>query len=246
MDTPVIIDVITAAVLLGFLLFGAHRGLFRTAAGLAIVLAALIGAGIAANTLTPAASAALQPLIEKRVEARVDKALEQEEAVRPQEPAIGQERQEEQQEEQQENDGLNLSRLLSLLGIDADPAGAIMEKARDQARDTGVDLVTAVVQALAESVLRTVLFTVFFTVIMIVLKVAARVMDAALKLPGLHAANALGGAAVGLAEGVLAMFLAIWILRRLGVSFDTQTVAQTRLLRFFTEHTPLSMLSFLR
>ena len=242
MDTPVIIDVITAAVLLGFLLFGAHRGLFRTAAGLVIVLAALIGAGIAANTLTPAASAALQPLIEKRVEARVDKALEQEEAVRPQEPAIGQER----QEEQQENDGLNLSRLLSLLGIDADPAGAIMEKARDQARDTGVDLVTAVVQALAESVLRTVLFTVFFAVIMIVLKVAARVMDAALKLPGLHAANALGGAAVGLAEGVLAMFLAIWILRRLGVSFDTQTVAQTRLLRFFTEHTPLSMLSFLR
>ncbi len=242
MDTPVIIDVITAAVLLGFLLFGAHRGLFRTAAGLVIVLAALIGAGIAANTLTPAASAALQPLIEKRVEARVDKALEQEEAVRPQEPAIGQER----QEEQQESDGLNLSRLLSLLGIDADPAGAIMEKARDQARDTGVDLVTAVVQALAESVLRTVLFTVFFAVITIVLKVAARVMDAALKLPGLHAANALGGAAVGLAEGVLAMFLAIWILRRLGVSFDTQTVAQTRLLRFFTEHTPLSMLSFLR
>ena len=242
MDTPVIIDVITAAVLLGFLLFGAHRGLFRTAAGLVIVLAALIGAGIAANTLTPAASAALQPLIEKRVEARVDKALEQEEAVRTQEPAIGQER----QEEQQENDGLNLSRLLSLLGIDADPAGAIMEKARDQARDTGVDLVTAVVQALAESVLRTVLFTVFFAVITIVLKVAARVMDAALKLPGLHAANALGGAAVGLAEGVLAMFLAIWILRRLGVSFDTQTVAQTRLLRFFTEHTPLSMLSFLR
>ena len=242
MDTPVIIDVITAAVLLGFLLFGAHRGLFRTAAGLVIVLAALIGAGIAANTLTPAASAALQPLIEKRVEARVDKALEQEEAVRPQEPAIGQER----QEEQQESDGLNLSRLLSLLGIDADPAGTIMEKARDQARDTGVDLVTAVVQALAESVLRTVLFTVFFAVITIVLKVAARVMDAALKLPGLHAANALGGAAVGLAEGVLAMFLAIWILRRLGVSFDTQTVAQTCLLRFFTEHTPLSMLSFLR
>ena len=123
----------------------------------------------------------------------MDKALEQEEAVRTQEPAIGQER----QEEQQENDGLNLSRLLSLLGIDADPAGAIMEKARDQARDTGVDLVTAVVQALAESVLRTVLFTVFFAVITIVLKVAARVMDAALKLPGLHAANALGGAAVG-------------------------------------------------
>ena len=39
-------------------------------------------------------------------------------------------------------------------------------------------------------------------------------------------------------------FLAIWIARRLGVSFETETVAQTHILHFFTTNTPLSALSF--
>ena len=67
-----------------------------------------------------------------------------------------------------------------------------------------------------------------------------------LKLPGLHLVNSLGGAAVGLVEGALLVFLAIWVLRRLGISFDTETVARTHVLHFFTTNTPLSELSFLR
>ena len=54
------------------------------------------------------------------------------------------------------------------------------------------------------------------------------------------------GAVIGLAEGALLAFLAIWIARRLGVSFETETVAQTHILHFFTTNTPLSALSFLR
>ena len=50
---------------------------------------------------------------------------------------------------------------------------------------------------------------------------------------------------MGLVEGALVLFLAIWVLRRLGVSFDTETVVQTHILQFFTTNTPLSVLSFL-
>ena len=93
MNTPVIIDIVVAAVLLGFAAWGAHRGLFRTAAGLVIVVAALVGAGIVANTLTPMASMALQPVIEKHVESRIDKALSGEGSVRAQEPSLNREKQ---------------------------------------------------------------------------------------------------------------------------------------------------------
>ena len=45
----------------------------------------------------------------------------------------------------------------------------------------------------------------------------------------------------------LLLFLAVWLLRRFGVSFETDTVSATHILRFFTTHTPLSaLLSFLQ
>ena len=71
-------------------------------------------------------------------------------------------------------------------------------------------------------------------------------MDLLAKLPGLSSLNALGGAALGLVKGALVLFLAIWAARRLGVSFETEEVAQTYILQFFATHTPLSMLSLLQ
>ena len=52
MTTPVIIDIIVAAVLLGFTAYGARRGLLQTMAGLVIVVVALVGAGIIAATFS--------------------------------------------------------------------------------------------------------------------------------------------------------------------------------------------------
>ena len=54
------------------------------------------------------------------------------------------------------------------------------------------------------------------------------------------------GAVIGLIEGALVLFLAIWVLRRFGVSFETDTVSATHILRFFATHTPLSALSLLQ
>ena len=71
-------------------------------------------------------------------------------------------------------------------------------------------------------------------------------MDLVLQLPGLHLVNSLGGGLIGLAEGALALFLAIWVLRRFGVSFETDTVSATHILKFFATHTPLSALSLLQ
>ena len=99
---------------------------------------------------------------------------------------------------------------------------------------------------MVQSLLYGVLFLLSFLALMLLLKLAVGAMDLVLKLPGLHLLNSLGGAVIGLAEGALLAFLAIWIARRLGISFETETVAQTHILHFFTTNTPLSALSFLR
>ncbi len=248
----VIIDGIVAAVLIGFFIYGAMRGLFHSIAGLLVMVLALAGACIFANEMTPVLSQRLQPWIEKRVEERVDSALSgrQEElptdgssVQMPEIPVSGASSEPDTAEEGL-LEKLNLQQLLKLLGIDQDPAASLEETVHQRVRDTGVSVVTAMISAAAESLLHTVLFAVSLGVLGIVLHLIARALGLVMRLPGLHLANQLAGGAVGLLEGALALFLAVWILRRLGVSFDTELVEGTRLLRFFTVNTPLSVLPF--
>ncbi len=241
MNAPVIIDGIVALILLGFLAWGARRGLVRTAASLLIAAAALIGAGIAANALTPAAARVLQPVIERQVEKRVDEALN---AVRPEKPHLKDDGALPPSPES-EDGGQSPEELLALLDIDSDAASAIAERAEGLVRDEGVDLLTAVIRSVANSILHAILFCLSFVLLLIALKLLAGALDLAAKLPGLHALNALGGGAVGLVQGALALFLAVWVLRQFGVSFEA-AADQTVLLRFFATHTPLGALSALR
>ncbi|MCI2057894.1 MAG: CvpA family protein [Oscillibacter sp.] len=266
MADAVIMDGITAVWLLFSAVRGGRRGFVRSIAGLAAVLAALVGAGIIAGAAAPYATKYVQPLIEKRVEARMDAALsggaEKEnssasaedpaaqtpdgdapvESVRP--PVSG-------GEESGAPTGGDAAAgdgaewLLHLLKVDGDPARSLAESARERVRETGVSMLTAVTQSVAQSVIRALLLVLSFLALLAVCHLVLRALDLAARLPGLNFLNRLGGAALGLAQGALAVFLAIWVLRRLGVSFDTSGAADTCLLSIFTTHTPLDVLSFL-
>ena len=228
MTTPVIIDVIMAVVLIAAVIYGAHRGLFRALAGLAVVIVALVGAAIIANTLAAPAARLVTPLIREQIETKVDEAM----ARQSQEVQMP--------EEDVDED------LLALMGLDEDVRNSLASQTQEKIQDTGVSLVMAVVESLAQSILYAALFLVSFVGLTILLKLLIRAMDLVLQLPGLHLVNALGGAVIGLIEGALVLFLAIWVLRRFGVSFETDTVSATHILRFFATHTPLSALSLLQ
>ena len=148
--------------------------------------------------------------------------------------------------EMEEDDGFAIEDLLALMGLDEDVRESLLGDIQEKAVDTGVNVATAIVESVVQSLLYGVLFLLSFLALMLLLKLAVGAMDLVLKLPGLHLLNSLGGAVIGLAEGALLAFLAIWIARRLGISFETETVAQTHILHFFTTNTPLSALSFLR
>lgn len=196
MTAPVIIDIIAAALLLGFVLYGAKRGLFRALAGLLIVVLALVGARLAAEALAPAAARLVSPIVERRIEKKLDAALEDADLSREILP----------------------EELLGFLGVSGDRLEDLAEQAREGVRETGASILTAVARSVAESTLYGVIYALAFLVLTVLLNLAARLMDLALKLPVLHGANALGGAAVGLVEGALAVFLLALLLVRLGVS----------------------------
>ena len=223
---------------------GAHRGFFRTVAGLLAVILALVGAQLFTNWAAPHVSGVLQPAIERRVEKKVDAALGGDpSAITPQEPQIGASRPDSETQDQKEAEESEIQRLLRAIGVDEQLFQRLGESAREKVRDTGVTVATAVVQSVAESVIRARLFLLSFAVFLLLLKLLAKVLDLALKLPVLRSMNGLAGAAVGLVEGALAVFLAVWLLRRFGVSFETPAVEGTYLLSFFAKHTPLSALA---
>lgn len=242
--TAIILDVLTAAALIAFTVMGAHRGFFRTVAGLLAVILALVGAQLFTSWAAPHVSGVLQPAIERRVEKKVDAALGGDSsAITPQEPQIGASRPDSETQDQKEAEESEIQRLLRAIGVDEQLFQRLGESAREKVRDTGVTVATAVVQSVAGSVIRALLFLLSFAVFLLLLKLLAKVLDLALKLPVLRSMNGLAGAAVGLVEGVLAVFLAVWLLRRFGVSFETPAVEGTYLLSFFAKHTPLSALA---
>ena len=53
----------------------------------------------------------------------------------------------------------------------------------------------------------------------------------------------LGGGALGLLWGALVVFVVVWALRKFDILLTPETVEQSRLLRFFAEHSPLDWIS---
>lgn len=233
MTTPVIIDITVAAVLVGFVIYGGSRGLVRSLAGLVAAVIALVGAGIAAATFTPPAAEYVTPLIAEKIEERVEE-------------AVASRTDEVQMPEVEVAEDLSVGELLALLGLDEEVRGQLSEQAETAMRDTGASVVEAVVESVAYSFIYGALYILVFLLLLLLVHVLIGAMDLVMKLPGLNLLNALGGALVGLVEGALLLFLAVWVLRRLGVSFETEALAEAHILRIFAANTPLGVLSHLQ
>lgn len=229
MTTPVIMDIAVAAVLLLFLVIGAHQGFVRAMAGLLITVVALIGAAMLSASFADPVTHLISPIIEEKVAHQVEEAVSEHTSL-----------------PETELTAPALEEFMEALGIDADAWAPIASRAEETMAQTGATVLSAVVESLTRSVVYAVLFILSFIALLLLLHILAKAMDLLTRLPGLHALNALGGAAMGLVKGALALFLAIWVLRRLGVSFETESVSQTYILQFFATHTPLSALSLLQ
>ena len=210
MTTPVIIDIIAAAVLAGFTLAGARRGLFRTLAGVLMIVLAMTGARAAADRAAPAAAGLLTPVIERYIQRRLDGAL-------PSAPPG------------RLDGSAGAEELLELLGVEGARLERMAEDVREEVLAGGVPILTAAARRMAESLLYGVFYILTFSAGLVLLRMAARAMDLAVRLPVLHSANALGGAVLGLAEGALALLILALLLHSFGVF-----PAESYLLRIYT------------
>ena len=116
-------------------------------------------------------------------------------------------------------------------------------KAEETVTTTGTDALNAVVESVVYGFVHTTLFVLFFLALTLLLNTILKAMDLVFRLPGLHFLNTAGGALFGVVEGALLLFFAVWVLRRMGVSFETELFAGSRILHIFTTYTPMSVLA---
>ena len=223
MTAAVIIDIVIVLVLAGFTVYGAKRGLFQSVAGLVIVVVALFGAAIIAGTFAKPIARVVAPMVEKHFEVQLKDFLEQHlDESDLSEDLTG---------ELPEPEDDFLANML-------DQGGELMEETAESA----AALAATATERLIESFAYGILFVLGFILLLILLRVLCAAMGLLTKLPGVHGLNALGGAAFGLTEGILLVFLAVYMLRNLGVSLDTAALQEAHILRIFRDNTPLSML----
>ena len=103
-------------------------------------------------------------------------------------------------------------------------------------------IAAAVARELVETFAFAILYILIFLALVILLRLAALAINLVLRLPVLSGVNTLGGALLGLLEGMMVVWLLIWLAPRLGIALPAEN---TYLLHFFSTVGPLSLLSSL-
>lgn len=219
MQNTAIMDIVLAVLLLAAVLLGAVRGLYRTLAGLLVLLLALAGASWLTETCAAGVEDCLRPALTERMESLVSEAVRSEaESAAPEwEPELFS----------------SAEALLERFGWEGDLGETVREGTESALRSAETAVAAALVESLLPAMVSTVLRVVFFLLLFFALLLLSRLARPLFeRLPLLRQCNALLGAAAGLAQGLLAAFLLVWLAQRLG--FLTEGSAEgSYLLRLF-------------
>ena len=114
--------------------------------------------------------------------------------------------------------------------------------AEDSVAATAKAIAAAVARELVETFAFAILYILIFVALVILLRLAALAINLVLRLPVLSGVNTLGGALLGLLEGMMVVWLLIWLAPRFGIALPAEN---TYLLRFFMAVGPMGLLSSL-
>lgn len=222
---PILIDIVLLAVVILFMALGVHKGGILTLFSLLAVIVALIGGSFLSDLLSPMVSKTLQPILETSIQATIDAQIES-----SAETSI-----DTAQEALRDKGGLSQW------------AADWLEEARGSLGDTvQQDLAHVVSQAaaaVAGQLARGILFTLGFLLVLILWNILAHALDLVAKLPVLNSLNGTLGGALGLVRGLLIVYTAAWVLCSVTATIPGETVAETYLLKFLIEHSPLELLT---
>ena len=213
-----IIDLVLAAALIGFTIFGAARGLYRSLAGLLVLVLAIAGAGWLTEICCAGVEDVLRPPLTRRMESIVSDAMTEETAkiedIADAAPI------------------LMVEQFLRRFGWEGDLGETLRESTENALSDVEEALASALVESVLPVVVAAVLKAVFFLVLLIALRLISRLLQPIVEhLPVIRQFNRLLGGGAGLLQGVVVIYVAFWLAERLGLAGDV--LAKSYLLSLF-------------
>ena len=215
-----IADIVIAAVIILMVVVGAKSGLLQSLAGVIVLVCSAVGASFAARLLADPLAAKLAPLLSDALEGKLQEGGN---ALTPAAASAGD--------------------MLEKFGFSGETLDKLVEQVMESVRQTGQSVADSVVGTVTHSIAYAAVFMVAFIVLLVVLSLLVKTMELATKLPGLKTVNAVGGGALGLIKGVLLVFFAVWVLRRLQLVITPEMVEHSVILSFFANNSPLSLLT---
>ncbi len=221
MQNIAIMDIVLVVIMLSAVILGAVRGLYRSVAGLLVLVLALVGAAWLTDTCAAAVEDCVRPVLSVRMENLVS------EAVTGELDRVG------------DFSGTELfasaEALLERFGWEGDLTETVQQSAADAVRNAEAALAAALLESLLPSVVRTVLQVVFFLILFLILWLVSRLIRPLFeRLPVIRQCNSLLGAVAGLIQGILLVWLLIWFARKTGLMAGAEELlAEARLLGLF-------------
>ena len=112
-------------------------------------------------------------------------------------------------------------------------------EAMDYARENGVAVTDAAVEVLCRRISFAAAFLLAFLMIMIALTVIGNIPNISFKIPNMDGLNDVGGAILGVAQGVCLLLVFGWALKFTGLLIPQETLAETFLVPWFMDQSAL-------
>lgn len=214
---------------------GASRGFVRALCGLLAVVISFFGAGFVARTLSPMVADALEPKFATAIEERLNEEIQRastESAIDPQtgkiNPALP-----------DDLPVLDVLNLLKSMGLYEEFTDVVDSAIKNGLTGVAASAAAAVAASIAQSVAYSILFLISFSIISLVWGLVSHTLNLVTRLPGLHFLNKAAGAVVGLAMGVIFLFVLAALTRLLGGLIPDDIVRDSHLLKFFLDISPV-------
>ena len=225
----ILFDLAILAVLALFLWRGYAKGFILTLCGFLAIFVALIGASILSNALAEPVAKTMEPVIAHRIQDALAQAIEETDFISVDGSIV------------QTPEELPLHEVIQQLTeskLYQNFAASFQAAVDSGAAEITTNAARSIAHFAAVQIARTVIFAVSFA-ILIAWFFLSHALDLVAKLPVLNSVNQLAGGAVGLAKGVLLLFIAAWLFKDSFV--PPEAVEQTYLLKFFCTVNPLSL-----
>lgn len=232
MDNALVIDLVLVSLLLFFLIHGARRGLVRGIMGLVSVLVALFGAAALTAQLTEPVMDYVYPYVQENAERYLTERAAEPRPISAEHTASG------------ETLSDAIDGMLSILqdfGVSDETIDGVTKSLTQSA----VSAAERAAYALVESIVRAGLFLICFLLLLLACRLLMLALNELCALPILWHVNLLGGALLSLVKGVLLIFLVVSLAPRFGVTWFVDHAEGTRVLAWFMNNTPVSLIASL-